>query len=124
MANATINIPLSTLNNSTWTGQAAVHGGLSQVEVLVNRNVGALPMNNDPSVILALDLQLSWDGGATFASQGATFSIPGGTILAEDGTVEATSFLIISNLAPNPTHAKAVVTATGQFSVSGTVTLS
>lgn len=80
-------------------------------------------MNNDPTISLALDIQISWDNGVTFTSQGATFFVPGGIVIAEDGSTETTSFLIISNISPNPTHAQAFVIATGRFSISGTVTI-
>lgn len=126
MATTTVNIPLTTLNNSNFTGQTAIGGTISQASIVVNRNVGALPMNADPTVVLALQLFLSWDGGTTFIPIGAGFAFLGGSIIGEDGNVELTSFLIVSNLSvlqANPTHAKAIVTATGQFSVSGTITL-
>ena len=125
----TINIPLTTLPVGSQTFGPTPAAGIQKVDLLINRNVGSLPLNGQPATTtLELRVDLSEDGGVTWRLLFAA-DVPGG-ILQNDfppfdtATVSEVSEVLTAPLPANA-QARAILTVAGSsVSVSGTLTLS
>jgi hypothetical protein len=123
MAPQVIPIPLRTLNAGPQAPiDAPVPAGKTGAEFLINRNVGAFPLDGDPARSLAVDLFVSWDGGATWKRECST-TLQGGVITDTDTGVRVFDTFGASGIAPGATHARLAAVVTGTVSISGTLTL-
>lgn len=101
------NYPSGSRNFGPWT----FPNGLDGFDIRIGRCTTADPtIWSNPATIITLDLQFSFDGGATFSEVGANSWEQGGGIITQRG-VEVPESVVSWRFSPDePTHAKARIT--------------
>lgn len=108
-------IPLGTYPNGTYQfGPVATPNGLNGFDIRIGSCTTADPtIWPNATTIVTLDLQFSYDGGATYTPIGANSWSQGGGIFESHG-VETPERVLSWRFSPNePTHFKGQITVTG-----------
>ena len=107
--------PLATYPNGTFQlAQRATPNGLAGFDVRIGRATLADPtLWASPTMTVTLDLQFSFDAGATFTPLGANSWTGRGGIVTSHGVEQAESVLAWRFAPAEPTHVKGQITLAG-----------
>lgn len=108
-------IPLGTYQNGTYNfGPIATPNGLDEFDIRVGRCTSAdISIWTDPSTILTVDPQFSFDGGVLYTPIGASTFRQGGGIIVQHGVEIAESVLTWGFFPDQPTHFKVQIKVEG-----------
>jgi hypothetical protein len=87
---SSISIPLQTLTPSQVVNipSNSIPTGLTHAQLLINRNVGASPLDGAPTATLSFFMEFSQDGGSTWGSGVGASTGGGGALPASDIEVD------------------------------------
>ena len=107
-------------NGDTPIPPTSLPASISSLHASLNRHTTVDPTSwPNPATTLSIELQVSFDGGSTWAPGGGLTSA-GGTYLKKDGVTEQAVTTLDVEYAQSPTHVKGTITVTnGPLVTSG-----
>jgi hypothetical protein len=126
----TINVPLTTISAQRTFGPSAIADSFTQIEFLINRNVGPQPIDQDALAgltVLTLECDDSINGGNTWNDLGQA-TVAGGKLIATRGPQAGQEMLQSGGSwtldQGTGRQIRGIVTPDQTISLSGTITAS
>ncbi len=124
----TIPISLRTVSSVIHAGPATIPAGVTDAQLVLNRNVGATPMDlqlDTSTTLVTVQVEVSADGGTTWVTQ-VQGDIPGGKDIPTRGPNSGVEQLVcgvgVNGLIPGQ-QIRATITPAATFTTSGSLIL-